>query len=81
MEGVVNYTLMMQNIEVGALVKENEEGIVRISFRSKNDFNVNDFARKYFSGGGHRKASGATSTMNLEDTCKYMEECFRKELL
>jgi O-antigen/teichoic acid export membrane protein len=81
MEGVVNYTLMMQNIEIGALVKENEEGIVRISFRSKNDFNVNDFARKYFSGGGHRKASGATSTMNLEDTCKYMEECFRKELL
>lgn len=81
MEGVVNYTLMMQNIEVGALVKENEEGIVRISFRSKNDFNVNDFARKYFNGGGHRKASGATSTMNLEDTCRYMEECFRKELL
>ena len=81
MEGVVNYTLMMQDIEVGALVKENEEGIVRISFRSKNDFNVNDFARKYFNGGGHRKASGATSTMNLEDTCRYMEECFRKELL
>ena len=81
MEGVVNYTLMMQDIEVGALVKENEEGIVRISFRSKNTFNVNDFARKYFNGGGHRKASGATSEMNLEDTCKYMEECFRKELL
>ena len=81
LEGVVNYTLMMENIEVGALVKENDEGVVRISFRSKYDFNVNDFARKYFAGGGHRKASGATSVMNLEDTCNYMEECFRKELL
>ena len=81
LEGVVNYTLMMEDIQVGALVKENDEGVVRISFRSKSDFNVNDFARKYFDGGGHRKASGATSTMNLEDTCMYMEECFRKELL
>ena len=81
LEGVVNYTLMMEDIQVGALVKENDEGVVRISFRSKSDFNVNDFARKYFDGGGHRKASGATSTMNLEDTCTYMEECFRKELL
>ena len=81
LEGVVNYTLMMQDIEVGALIKENSEGVVRISFRSKHDFNVNEFAKKYFDGGGHRKASGATSIYDFDKTCSYLEECFRKELL
>ena len=29
-----------------------------MSFRSKNDFDVNLFAKKYFNGGGHKNASG-----------------------
>ena len=80
LEGVVNYTLMMKDIEVGALVKEGTDGKVRISFRSKYDFDVNIFANKYFSGGGHRKASGATSEYSFDKTCSYMEDCFRLEL-
>lgn len=81
LEGVVNYTLMMKDIEVGALVKEGDDGKVRISFRSKYDFDVNRFASKYFEGGGHRKASGASSVYDIEKTCTYMEDCFRLELL
>ena len=80
LEGVVNYTLKMSNIEIGALVKEGSDGKIRISFRSKYDFDVNKFAAKYFDGGGHIKAAGASSERNLMDTCRYMEDCLRLEL-
>lgn len=78
-EGLVNYTLMMRNIHVGALVKELKDK-VRISFRSKKDFDVNTYARTYFSGGGHTKASGATSTLNFQDTLEKLEETMLEEL-
>ena len=49
-------------------------------YYSKYDFDVNKFASKYFEGGGHRKASGASSVYDIEKTCAYMEECFKLEL-
>lgn len=79
LEGLVNYTLMMQEIQVGAIVKE-ADGKVRLSFRSKNDFDVNTFAHKYFGGGGHTKASGATSPYDFETSVKILEEKMLEEL-
>lgn len=79
LEGLVNYTLMMAPMRVGALVKISE-GKVRISFRSKDDFDVNDFARRHFGGGGHTKASGATSPYDFNTTIKIMEENMLREL-
>ena len=79
LEGLVNYTLMMEAIEVGVMVKE-AEGKVRLSFRSKNDFDVNKFAHKYFGGGGHTKASGATSPYDFEETVSTLEKQMLKEL-
>lgn len=79
MEGVVNYALMMEEIEVGAMLKETGTGEVRISFRSKHDFDVSSFARTYFNGGGHQKASGATSKCNLEETEKLLAKHLREE--
>ncbi|MBQ1408461.1 MAG: DHH family phosphoesterase [Bacteroidales bacterium] len=79
LEGLVNYTLTMQAIQVGAIVKE-AEGKVRISFRSKNDFDVNVFAHKYFGGGGHTKASGATSPYDFATTVNILESNMLKEL-
>ncbi len=81
LEGIVNYSLMMKNIEIGVLIKENSDSNVRISFRSKNNFDVNLFAAKYFNGGGHKKASGAISKYGFEETCKLIESYFQKELL
>lgn len=66
-EGVVNYALSIDKIKLAALFTE-REGVVRISFRSKGEIDVNEFARKYFSGGGHKNASGATSKASLNDT-------------
>ncbi len=79
LEGLVNYTLMMEQIKVGAMVKETD-GRVRISFRAKNDFDVNIFAHNYFDGGGHTKASGATSKYDFETTVSLLETNMLREL-
>lgn len=80
LEGLVNYTLMMQPMTVGAMVKETD-GKVRLSFRSKYGFDVNVFANKYFGGGGHTQASGATSPYDFETTLRILEEKMLEELL
>jgi phosphoesterase RecJ-like protein len=66
-EGLVNYPLSIQGIKMAALIIDRDEE-VKCSFRSKGDFDVNTFARKYFSGGGHFNASGGHSNETLEQT-------------
>jgi len=67
LEGVVNYPFSIKGIEVCALFNENE-GIIKISFRSKGTIDMNTFARKYFNGGGHMNAAGGRSFDNLKNT-------------
>ena len=78
-EGVVNYTLMMSGVNVGILLVEYPER-VRISFRSKNDFDVNLFAGKYFNGGGHRKASGGYTYKSLKEATVLLEKALKESL-
>jgi phosphoesterase RecJ-like protein len=68
-EGIVNYGLSMNGIDFTVLFIENkEEGIIKISFRSQGDFDVNQFARKHFNGGGHINAAGGKSNLSLSET-------------
>ena len=68
-EGFVNYGLSIKGIKFAAIFIENEaEKIIKISFRSKGDFNVNEFSRNNFNGGGHINAAGGYSKENLEAT-------------
>ena len=78
-EGFVNAVMKMDQIQVGALVKEQPDRI-RISLRSKQDFDVNAYARKHFEGGGHVKAAGATSYKSLTETVEYLEQTMLSEL-
>jgi bifunctional oligoribonuclease and PAP phosphatase NrnA len=66
-EGLVNYPLSIQGIRMAALIIDRDEE-VKCSFRSKGDFDVNVFARKYFEGGGHVNAAGGRSGDTLEAT-------------
>ncbi|MFI5156527.1 MAG: bifunctional oligoribonuclease/PAP phosphatase NrnA [Chitinophagales bacterium] len=66
-EGLVNYPLTIQGIKLAALIIDRDEE-VKCSFRSKADFDVNSFARKYFEGGGHFNAAGGRSSETLELT-------------
>lgn len=56
-EGFVNYPLSIKDIRFSALFVEKDDH-VKISFRSKGLFSVNEYARLHFNGGGHRNASG-----------------------
>ena len=68
-EGIVNYGLTIKNIDFTAFFTEvTEEKIIKISFRSQGDFDVNQFARNHFNGGGHKNAAGGKSFDNLEGT-------------
>ena len=66
-EGIVNVPLSMEAINFAVLITEKKDQ-VRLSFRSKGSFSVNDFARKHFEGGGHFNAAGGSSALNLKDT-------------
>lgn len=68
-EGVVNYALSLKGIVFAAIfIEDEEQGIIKISFRSKGNFSVNQFARNYFNGGGHDNAAGGRSDESMEDT-------------
>lgn len=69
-EGFVNMPLSISGIVFSAFFIE-KDGFVKISFRSKGTFPVNEFASKYFNGGGHLNASGAERHGSLGDTIKY----------
>jgi phosphoesterase RecJ-like protein len=69
-EGFVNLPLSIKGINFSVLFIE-KDNFVKLSFRSKGNFPVNEFASKYFSGGGHLNASGGEYYDTLENTIKY----------
>ncbi|NWJ50718.1 MAG: bifunctional oligoribonuclease/PAP phosphatase NrnA [Bacteroidetes bacterium] len=71
-EGVVNYSLSIQGVVLAALFTE-KDGMIRISLRSKGSFNVNEFSRKYFNGGGHKNAAGGTLYSSLTEAIAFFE--------
>jgi phosphoesterase RecJ-like protein len=71
-EGVVNYALSLNDIVFAAIfIEDEEQKIIKISFRSKGSFSVNQFSRNHFNGGGHDNAAGGKSDISLEETVKY----------
>ena len=68
-EGLVNYGLTIKGIIFAAIFIENQaEKIIKISFRSQGNFDVNIFSRTYFEGGGHINAAGGKSSLSLDET-------------
>lgn len=68
-EGIVNYALSLKGIVFAAIfIEDKEQGIIKMSLRSKGKFSVNQFARNYFNGGGHDNAAGGKSDKSMEDT-------------
>ncbi|GAB4146722.1 MAG: bifunctional oligoribonuclease/PAP phosphatase NrnA [Bacteroidia bacterium] len=68
-EGLVNYALTMKGIVFAAFFAE-RDGVIKCSFRSKGNFDVNVFARAHFNGGGHKNAAGGASNEKLEAVVK-----------
>jgi len=67
-EGLVNEPISVKGIVFSALFTELKDGEIKISFRSKDKFDVNKFARKHFNGGGHLNAAGGRSDLSMDET-------------
>ena len=66
-EGLVNYPLWIKGIRLSALIIQRPDE-VKLSFRSKGDFDVNELANKHFGGGGHKNAAGGRSQLSVTET-------------
>jgi phosphoesterase RecJ-like protein len=76
-EGLVNYPLSIKGIKLAAIIIDRGEER-KSSFRSKNDFDVNAFARKYFNGGGHFNASGGFNKEPLDEVVAKFKAAIRE---
>jgi phosphoesterase RecJ-like protein len=65
-EGLVNYALAVQGVEVSVFFREQADGRFRVSVRSKGRVDVGQVAEK-LGGGGHRCASGLSVDGPLAD--------------
>ncbi|WP_185866159.1 DHH family phosphoesterase [Blattabacterium cuenoti] len=71
-EGIISYGLGIKNIIFSVFFfEEKEKYPIKISFRSKGNFDVNLFARKHFGGGGHKNAAGGILEKSLSESIEY----------
>ena len=83
-EGIVNYGLSIKNIRFAIIFMENtKDNVIRISLRSRGNFDVNELSKNIFGGGGHKNAAGAISKNSLKKTIEYFLKSINnyKELL
>jgi phosphoesterase RecJ-like protein len=66
---IVNFLLMIKSAAVLGLLREEDDGRIKVSLKSKGVCPVSGIAKE-FGGGGHEFASGFTSTLSLEDIRK-----------
>ncbi|GIV28984.1 MAG: exopolyphosphatase [Bacteroidia bacterium] len=71
-EGLVNTALSIKDVKLSALITETDK-MIRISLRSKGDVDVNEIARKYFNGGGHKNAAGGQMNTSLNEVVEQFE--------
>ena len=66
-EGFVNYPLTIKKMKMSAIFIEHHD-FIRVSLRSRGNVDVNEFARRYFNGGGHKNAAGGKSFVSIDET-------------
>lgn len=71
-EGIVNFALSIRGIILAAFFSI-RDGEVKISFRSKGNFSVNELAKRHFNGGGHRNAAGGSFKGSLKQAVELFE--------
>ena len=81
-EGFVNIPLSIDKIVFSVFIRE-DEGLIKVSLRSKGNFPCNRLASEIFNGGGHLNASGGEYHGTLEDAITLFENALPayKELL
>jgi phosphoesterase RecJ-like protein len=78
-EEFVSQVLSVKGAEVALLFKEQGNGVIRVSFRSKGRVDVNRLAA-LFGGGGHLQAAGARIQGTVEEVAQMVVAAVEKEL-
>jgi len=79
-EDFVDYARSLATVEVGFLMREEEEGALKVSLRSKEKVDVSRIAVA-FGGGGHRRAAGFTvRNMDREAVLKRLLPMIEEEM-
>lgn len=68
-EGFIDFIRMIRGVKVAFFITDEGDGPLRISFRSKGEFNVNRLAH-IFKGGGHKKAAGCNFRGTVTEAVK-----------
>ncbi|MBL7775839.1 MAG: DHH family phosphoesterase, partial [Saprospiraceae bacterium] len=72
-EGIVNYLLTIREVRLAAFI-HNQPTVVKLSLRSKGDFDVQEICRTHFNGGGHKNAAGAYTHESLKATIQKFKD-------
>jgi len=76
----INLPLTIKGVVASILVKQDIEGPVKVSLRTKGNLDVSEIAMAN-GGGGHKNAAGYKSKFSYDETCrmalKHMEKFFR----
>jgi len=77
-EGIIDVSTTLKNTEISILFRETKDDKIKVSFRSKGNFNVSKFADK-FKGGGHPNSAGCLCSGKLEEVRgKILSELFKE---
>lgn len=71
-DGIVEELRNIDSVEVACLCKEQADGSVKVSMRSKTSIDVSKIGMK-FSGGGHKRAAGCTIHKPIAEAIKMMK--------
>lgn len=79
-DGISEYIRSIQGVEVVALFKELGEGKIKVSMRSKYDFDVSVVSTQY-GGGGHKRAAGCTLEMSMNQAMTEFEKVILEQMV
>ncbi len=81
MDGMPNLPMSIRGVEIGILVKQQEDGSYRVSMRGGEQADVSAVCRE-FGGGGHIKAGGCSleASVPAEEACKALIAAAEKSL-
>jgi phosphoesterase RecJ-like protein len=83
-EGFVNLPLAIREVRLSVFLKQ-DAGYFRVSTRSKKGTSAQQFAARYFGGGGHENAAGgrlyfSESITSIKDVVAYLENALNEFL-
>ncbi len=70
-EGIVNMPLSVSDVSISLIAIEQDD-FVKLSLRSKGNFDVNLLSRQFFNGGGHKNAAGGRIYKPYTEIEKYI---------